>query len=587
MAAIIDRNRTLWSRWGLPFLIVAPLIGVIILACGGAHAAPPDSLYINGHVYTVDETRRWVEAIAVTGDTITAVGTNVSLTASAGPKTRIVDLGGRMVMPGIHDAHTHLLMAGLKWTYECRLPQNAGREAVVAAVRACADKAPGDDWIVAGEYNPNAFGEAPINNAFLDAAFPDRPVFLYEFSIHHALVNSKALALAGITRDSPDPPKGRIGRDPLTGELTGELIEMATVLATRMIPPYPDEAYATALRFAIDNCHKFGITSIQESSATRRLLQLYRKFDNAGTLNLWVMAHIVWGSNKWGDATSAELDKLISERATFATRHIDVDATKVWMDGAPLPPYFSQADIDTESGKPDPKNLLVSTEVLTERLVKWRAAGIKPKIHVAGAGAARVALDAIELAYGGPGNLTAPRPDLAHSDIIADADVIRYAPLGVIAEMSPAIWHLGDVAGFEVVNDWWPFASLLKSGAQMTIGSDWTLPPDPNLFPALEGAVTRRKQAVSLVQAIDMMTRNGAASVGQADRFGTVEVGKLANLIVLDRDLFAIEPSEIGETRVLMTVFEGRPVHVDPAAPESWRDLAATPIRKQGMEENP
>jgi predicted amidohydrolase YtcJ len=546
----------------------AMLLSVVVAQTAAGETA--DTVYVNARVYTVDEKRSWAEALAVSSGRIVAVGDRDAMTPYINAQTRIIDLGGRMAMPGIHDAHTHLLMAGLKWTHECRLPPNVGPQAIVQALQQCAKDRPGDGWLVAGDFNPNVFGEAPLNRAFLDAAFPDRPVFLYEFSIHHALVNGKALALAGIGRDTPNPVNGEIRRNPVGGEATGELVEMATALVTRAIPPYADSVHHEALEFAIKRCHEFGITSLQEASGTRRLLELYRDFDRREALNLWVMTHIVWGSEKWGDASPAELDRLISERAQFATEHIDTDAAKVWLDGAPLPPYFSEAAINPTTDRVEQKNLLVSTEDLAKVLKQWRAAGIKPKLHVAGDGAARVALDAVEIAYGGVGNENAPRPDLAHNALITGPDIARYAKLKVVAEMSPAIWQFGAYPGFEFVNDSWPFASLLAAGAVVTMASDWILPPDPNLFPALEGLVTRPNESASLAAGIDMLTRNGAASVGQSRNFGTIEVGKLANLIVLDRNLFEIDVSDVGETRVLMTLFEGRVMHLDESMRSTW-----------------
>ena len=544
---------------------------VALLACGEGGLDAPDSIYLNGRIYTVDAARSWAEALALRGDRIVAVGGSAEIESLASSATRVVDLGGRMVMPGIHDAHTHLLLAGLKWSHECRLPADAGPDGILGALATCAERNPGDGWIVAGEVNPNAFGGASFNRAFLDEAFPERPVFLYEYSIHHALVNGRALALAGIDADTPNPPKGEIRRDPLTGEPTGELIEMATALVTRVIPPYPDAVYRDALRFAIDRCHRYGITSVQEASATRRLLELLRDFDRNETLDLRVTAHLVWGSEKFGDARSGELDRLFEDRGAFATARVDVDATKVWLDGAPLPPYFSEARIDPETGQPEEKNLLVDVDTLAGLLERWRDAGIKPKLHIAGAGAARTALDAVERVYPPSAGGNAPRPDLAHSAIIDPADLRRFAELDVVAEMSPAIWHLGKVAGFEQVNDWFPFASLREAGATVTIASDWVLPPDPNLFPALEGLVTREKESRPLADGLEMMTRNGAKSVGQLHRNGSLEVGKRASLIVLDRNLFEIPPNEIGETQVLMTVFEGEPVFVHDEAPDEWR----------------
>lgn len=549
----------------LIFAFFAPIDGVI----ANSHEIFPDTIYINGQIYTVDDERRWVEAMAVTGDVISALGSTTNIKASAGEITRVVDLEGHMVMPGIHDAHTHLLGAGLKWTHECRLPPNAGRDSILEALKGCAERSEDDGWLVAGDYNPNIPGNEKLDKKFLDEVFPDRPIYIYDFTIHHALVNSKALSLAGIHLQTADPRGGKIVKDISTGEPTGELVEMATVLASRAIPPYSNEINQNALRYSIARCHQYGITSIQEASATRDLLQLYKVFDQTQELNLFVMAHIVWGSEKWGNDNVTRLDSLIAARDKFATKHVATNATKVWMDGAPLPPHFTEVAIKPASDEVEEDKLLFDGKQLEEKLVEWIRLGIKPKIHVAGAGSVRVALNAIEGAYRGVPKQVL-RPDLAHSNLIAPTDIPRYARLGVVAEMSPAIWHYGHVEGLKMVNDWWPFASLLAAEAKITIGSDWILPPDPNLFPALAGAITRPKEAVGLVDAIDMMTRNGAVSVGQFERFGSLEVDKLANFIILDRNLFAIKPNQIAATNVLMTVFEGSIVYLNAMASPKW-----------------
>ncbi len=546
------------------------LVLLVVLACADRGHEGADLILRNGRIYTLDAERSWAEALAVRDGRIEAVGSTVEIDAGAGPATRVIDLGGRMVMPGIHDAHTHLLLAGLKWSHECRLPAGAGPEAIVAALQICAEATPDGEWIIAGEVNPNVFGDAPYDRAFLDAAFPDRPVLLHEYSIHHALANGRALELAGIDADTPDPAGGQIRRDPKSGVPNGELVETATTLVTRVVPPYLDRVYRGALRFAIERCHAYGITSVQEASANRRLLELLRDFDEREVLDLHVTAHLVWGSEKFGGAPPDELDRLFEDRRAFATDRVDVDATKVWLDGAPLAPYFSDAGLDPATGEVDPRNLLVDEDTLTGLLVRWRAAGVKPKLHVAGPGAARVALNAIERAYPRGSESTAPRPDLAHVSILDLADAPRFAALDVVAEMSPALWHLGEVPGLEIVNAWWPFASLHEAGATLTMASDWVLPPDPNLFPALEGLVTRQRESLELSVGLAMMTRNGAESVGRLERFGTLEVGKRASFIVLDRNLFEVPPTEIGDTRVLLTVFEGETVFVHDDAPSGW-----------------
>ena len=560
-----NRSSSFLSKAVVPELIrglalTFTVCGSIYLVSAQSLDTYPESIFVNGKIYTVDNERSWVEAMAVTGGVISAVGLSEDIASMAGSNTRVIELEGKMVMPGIHDAHTHLLHAGLKWTHECRLPPNAGSDVILERLRACASEKEHDGWIVAGDYNPNIPSNENLDRKFLDQVFPDIAVYIYDFTIHHALVNTKALVLAGIDSSTVDPVGGRIVKDKVTNEPTGELIEMATVLVSRVIPPYSAKVQRDALSYSIARCHQFGITSIQEASGTRDLLKLYHEFDANEKLNLTVMAHIVWGSEKWGGDTVARLDDLIKSRDKFASHHVATNATKVWMDGAPLPPHFTEVGLQISNGEVQRDKLLFNQQQLEAKLTEWAQEGVKPKIHVAGAGSVRVALNAIENAYRGLAK-DVPRPDLAHSNLISKSDIKRYAELGVVAEMSPAIWHYGDVEGLEMVNNWWPFASLLTAGANVTIASDWILPPTPNLFPALAGVITRSKESVGLADAIEMMTRNGAISVGKFDRFGSLEVGKSATFIVLDRNLFTIKPSEIGATDVLLTVFEGEPVY--------------------------
>ena len=515
--------------------------------------------YVNGKIYTVNPKQPWAEALLEDGGELVVVGSNADVLAASPAETTVTDLNGRMAMPGLHDAHTHLLFSGLKFRHEARLTSMAGPETIVHDLQQCclsmADESHG--WIVGGEFNSLAFtGQAP-DKTFLDEAYPDRPVFLWDSSIHHGLANSKALELAGLSAVSADPAGGRFVRRPDTGELTGELVETATWPVLRAIPDYADEVYKDALLWAIGKCNSFGITSLQEASATRQELLALRALDAEKLLPLRVAAHLVWREERFGMGSVAELDRLIEDRAEYQTAHVDTRFVKLWLDGAPTPPHFTDARLD-EHGHPDEGALLFEEKDLIEALKRFDAAGLHVKVHGAGAGAARAALDASEKVREANGH-DGTSHEIAHCTFVDGADQRQFAELGVIAEMSPAVWHLPEFV--EIVRGGYQFDSLRRAGAALTVGSDWIITPNPNLFPAIQGMLRRDGESVDLEFALRAVTIAGAEAVGLAHRQGTLEPGKSADFIVLDRDLFSIPVDDIGDTQVLRTVFEGRVVH--------------------------
>ncbi|AMM30783.1 Hydrolase [Sinomonas atrocyanea] len=526
------------------------------------------TIYHNGHIYTADAGGTWAEAILVEGGRIAAIGRKEDVQAAAPDGCEAVDLEGRMVMPGIHDAHIHLLFSGLKFRYEARLTPMADGEQVVKDLTECCQghtlpELP-DGWIIGGEINPLAFPDSRPDRQFLDHAFPDRPVFLYDYSIHHAVVNSKALELAGIDAGTPDPEGGRFVRRSDGAELTGELVEHGTWPVQRVVPDYPPEVYRDAVAWATHVCNGVGITSVQEASAGWQELRALKELDETADLSLHVAAHIVWREEGFGMAPLADLERLIDERATYSSRHVRTDFVKLWLDGAPLPPHFTEAGMT--DGEVDQHKILVPNDELLAALLRFDREGLQIKIHCAGTGSVRVALDAFSEVrrINGPDG---PAHEIAHCTYIQDEDYERFRQLRVTAEMSPAIWHIPEFDA--VLSEGYRFASLQKSGAPMTVGSDWIITSDPNLFPALQGMVQRQGEAVDLDYALRAMTIEGARAIGRESEQGSLEPGKSADFIVLDRNLFQIPTDEIGGTRVLRTVFEGRTVFTDGAAKSS------------------
>ena len=534
-------------------ILAAAILLPVIQACSDT----ADSVYRNGRIYTVDDSRPWAQALAVDGERLVFVGDDEGVEKYIGPETEVVDLGGRMVMPGIHDAHTHLLWAGLQLNYGCQFSQELRLEEMLTALQDCAAERAKDEWLVAGLFSYEQFPEGKPHKSYLDEVFPDTPVFLRERTFHHALVNTRALEIAGIDENTEAPYGGSLPRDK-TGRLTGELVETATELVEPYLPATPADLNLAALRWAVEVNNQYGITSVQEASAHLPTLQTLAALEAEGGLSLHVAAHLIWGSPQFGGMDNDGLEQLIEQRGDYASGHVDVDFIKIWVDGAPTPPYFTQADV-LPDGAIEFDRVLFPADVLNDAVIRFDRMGLKIKLHVAGDGSARAALDAVEAARNAnPGSST--RHELGHTNLVTPDDMPRFAELGVIAEMSPSTWHIfGRLLG-DPPRDAWEFGTLHEHGAMLTIGTDWVVTPTPNLFPALEGMLDRGDESIDLPAALRAMTFNGAYAVGRETVSGSLEQGKSADFIVLDRNLFDIPVPEISETRVLRTVFEGRTV---------------------------
>ncbi|MFV0434590.1 MAG: amidohydrolase [Leucobacter sp.] len=514
-------------------------------------------LYRNGRIYTADPERLFAEALVVEGDTVVHAGDLASALRIAGDGVEVVNLDGRMLMPGIHDAHTHLLASGLKFTHELRLTPFAQPDRAVRDLLAAHAPGSGEDaccdWVVGGEVFSASDAPDRLTRTQLDEAYPDNPVFLYDYSIHHGLANSRALEAAGI-EEADEFGHGGLYRRDEDGRMTGELIEQSSWKVLRSIPDAEASVYREAVAWAVGMCHRFGITSVQEASASPQALRAFRELEERDELQINIAAHLVWRNEGFGMASRAELDALLADHERWASKHVDTDFVKVWMDGAPLPPVPTHAPL-CDDGTVDDTWLLVREDELFEMVRRFDSDGRTVKVHCAGDGAVRVALNAIERVRreNGPGK---PH-EIAHAGFVSEADFPRLAELDVTAEMSPALWHIPE---YGIGHGFW-FSRMREEGARMTIGSDWIITPDPNLFPGIQGAIQHVSHPIPLDVALDTVTRAGARAVGNDDIRGTLAAGKKADYIVLDRDLFGIETDRIGGTVVLQTFVDGECVY--------------------------
>jgi predicted amidohydrolase YtcJ len=516
-----------------------------------------NTVYVNAEIYTVNPNSPWAESMAVKDGKILAMGSMNDIDHLIDTNTTVVDLDGQMVMPGIHDAHTHLEWAGIVWNHECSLPEAGNQDQIVATLKACQRKRPGG-WLTAGIYLPFIFKDAKANNDFLNEAFPDTPVYLADYSFHHGLANNRALELAGITADTANPHGGVIVKDTMSGNLTGELVETANSLMQRKVPAYDRQTYVDAVRWSIAMFNRYGITSVQEASASKRLLEILNELDSADELSLRVSAHLVWKYEKFADSNLTEMRQLIEDRNNYNSERIDTRFIKMWLDGAPLPPNLTQGGLDA-NGNIQTHALLYTQPELNSLVTELDNAGYTIKMHVAGDGAARTALNAIEQTRKlnrKNNNLH----ELSHAAFVHPDDMARMQGLGAVAEMSPAMWHI-DTPGIDKMPGAFKFKSMQDQNVHMVVGTDWILVPTPNLFPALEGMLDREEESIDLTTAIKTMTLNGAIVTRQDHLIGSLETGKMATFIVLNQNLFDIPISEISETTVELTVIEDEVVY--------------------------
>lgn len=555
----------------------AVLVGVLPAPVG---AEAPAAIYVHGHVYTVDPARPWVEAFAVSGGRFHALGSDAEIRALAGPGTDIVDLEGHMVLPGLHDMHVHPVLGAMRELYECGFPFTATVAEIVAVVGDCAATVPPGEWIRGGSWAAELLeASEPPDRRLLDAVAPDHPVLLIDSAYHNAWLNSRALARLGIGPDTPDPYGGTIVRD-TAGRPTGLLMEAAAYDALQGLPARDPQQYRAAVQWVARKLASYGVTAMKDAVAEKSALVAYRAADLAGELTLRIAACLPWSATIGEPLEEQARD--IEERARFASTHVFTDFVKIFVDGIPpgrtavfVEPYLPDA-----SGKDFRGELHVPAAELAAQVTRFDAAGLTVKMHAVGDGAVRAALDAIAAARRANGD-SGLRHEVAHATYVHADDVPRFGELGAVAELSPILWHPGPlvdamtaVLGSERGDHPLPIRSIHAAGGLMVYGSDWpAVSPSMNPWPGLEAMVTRRdpyghvpgalwpEQRLELADAIAVYTLNGARAMRDEHLAGSIAPGKSADFVVIDRNLFEIAADAIGETEVLLTVFEGRTVY--------------------------
>ncbi|WP_076858370.1 amidohydrolase [Bradyrhizobium mercantei] len=542
-----------------------------------------DLVLRDARFYTLDPALPWADCIAIGQGRILAVGSSSDIEPFVDRSTEFKELGGRMVLPGIIDAHCHVFEGARSRLFEIEISPIASLSELLGIVEAAASK-PGRRWITGGTWGPALAELFATESALraLDEVSADRPVVLRDVSFHSRFANSVALAAAGIRKDTRDPPNGVIVRDPESGVPTGLLHEAAAFNMDEAAAPWSEHENLDAARSSIALYNGLGVTGFQLAVASRATMSIYKMVDDAGGLSARIGMTIAMEAGL-AQARDGIGPEAIATRKQFASPHIDVDFAKFFMDGVPsmrtaafvepyLIPSAGQARFRGQS--------FYSVADLADRITSLDREGISVKIHAIGDQAIRDTLDAIAIVRANNGT-GGPQHQIAHLNFIAPSDLPRLRELNVLADLCPPMWfpsaHMQSMSrllGPERVERSWPIRSLLELGTDAAAGTDWpAIAPTPSPWPGLSAMVTRRNpyshssethsshEALDLATAIELYTSRPARALRIDDRAGSLSPGKSADMIVLDRNLFEIAPEAIAETKVLATLFEGRCVH--------------------------
>jgi predicted amidohydrolase YtcJ len=531
-----------------------------------------DLVIINGVAHTMDPTHPLADAVAVYGNRIIAVGPTSEIRQLAGGRTRVIDVHGQLVLPGFNDAHVHFMSGGFQLSSVDLRNANTPEECA-QRIRDFAAKLPEGRWMTGGDWDHERWPGAKLpTKDLIDKFTPNTPVFVNRLDGHMALANSLALRLAGVTRETKDPPGGLIVRDPNTGEPTGILKDAAQNFVFKVIPPPSFDEKLAAARAATNHAASLGVTSVQDMSAAADV-SVYQTLLDRGELKTRIYA--VWPLPRWQELAATGV------RAHFGSTMLHTGGLKGFSDGSlgSTTALFFEPYVDAPNTHGIPADEMFPEGAMLERVRGADRAGLQVMIHAIGDRANDNILSIYEQVAKENGDRDR-RFRIEHAQHLRPQDIGRFARAKVIASMQP--YHAIDDGrwaekriGPERAKTTYAFRSLLDSGATLAFGTDWTVAPlDPLL--SIYAAVTRRtldgkhpkgwipEQKISVEDAVRAYTVGSAFAEFQEKEKGTITAGKLADMVVISRNIFEIEPNEIDKAKVVLAVMDGRVVYEAP-----------------------
>ena len=561
------------------------LILSILIAIPIAYTKNPSNLIlINAKIYTVNDQQPWAEAVVIKEGNIIFVGNDHDALQYEDSNSQIKDLQGKMLLPGFHDIHVHPVHGGVTYL-QCNLSEIRGLENLLIKIQSCADNNPNSEWLLGGGWAVDNFAaDALPDKKLLDQIMPNKPVSLKSSDGHSLWVNSKALEISNISAQTKDPVNGKIERYNQSNEPSGLVHEdSAMMLVMQNQPELSEKELIEGLRFARNLFHSYGITGVQDAILKLEPgdpyygLNAYKYLESNNELNLHVVTAMFW---KNGQPLEPQLRNFIHVKNQHKESElIHISAIKIWQDGvietytaAMIEPYSDREDNVRGELQNAPKDLNYAVAALD-------AEGFQIHFHAIGDRAINVAFNSLENARNING-IRDSRHHISHIQVFQEEDINRFVELDVVANFQP-LWAIRDEYITEHTyskigtqrSQWlYPIGSVHRTGAKIGFGSDWYV-TSVNPLDGIEAAVTRlepngltniplgKNEEIDLATAIKAYTINGAFVNFLEHKVGSIEPGKQADLIVLDNNLFDIPSSQINETKVLATFFNGLLVH--------------------------
>ena len=567
----------------LYFLII---ISTFLLACEKQNnpQASKTLVFTNGKIYTVNEKQPWASAIVIKEGKIIHVGSDQEALKFKDSQTKTVNLNGKMMLPGFHDIHVHPVHGGVTYL-QCNLSDIKGVDKLLSKIKSCALNNKNSEWVLGGGWSVDNFSASMLpDKSLLDTIIPDRPVSLKSSDGHSLWVNSKALEIAKINKNTIDPKNGTIERYPNSHEPTGLLHEdSAMMMVMDNHPQLTQKELIAGLIFSRDLFHSLGITGVQD--AILKLdpgdpyygLDAYNHLESKNELNLHVVLAMLW---KNAQPLSFQLDRFIKIREQQKeSKNIQATAIKIWQDG--VIETYTAAMIEPYSDRKDGfrGELQNTPEALNQAITALDAQNFQIHFHAIGDRAIQVSFDALEKARNING-IRDSRHHISHIQVFQEKDISRFKELDVVANFQP-LWAIQDE--YITEHTWskigkkrsrwlYPIGSVQRTGAKIGFGSDWYV-TSVNPLDGIEAAVSRlepnglteiplgENEEIDLASAIKAYTLNGAYVNFLDHLVGSIEVGKQADLVILEDNLFEIPTHKINETKVTATLFNGHLVY--------------------------
>lgn len=554
------------------FADVRLMSGVIVFMLsfafmGDAQTKPEASLIVtNAKVWTVDKAEPTAQAVAIIGDRIVGVGSNEAIDAWRGPKTQVIDAGGRLLLPGFNDAHVHFVDGGMQLD-NVQLNDATSKEEFARRIGERAKATPKGEWILGGDWDDTKW-DPPVmpTKELIDPLTPDTPVFVSRYDGHMVLANSLALKLAGISAKTPDPPGGVIVRD-AQGNPTGALKDAAMSLAANAVPAFTHDQRLHAVKRAMQHAVSLGVTSVQHMNPNYADIAVYNELLQSGELKMRIYAAPL--------ITGVDDQVKIGIRHAFGGPYLRIGAVKAFADGSlgARTAYFFDPYLDDPNAHGILSDEMHPVSLMRDRMMKADAAGLQICTHAIGDAAISAILDIyseIVQAHGAADR----RFRIEHAQHMAAKDFDRFAQLRVIASVQP--YQLIDDGrfaepriGHDRASRTYAFRTFLHHGVLIAFGTDWDVAPlDP--LQTVYAAVTRAtldgklpngwfpEQKLSVAEAVEAYTMGSAYAEFQENEKGSITPGKLADMVLLSQDIFSIAPEKIRETKVMKTFVGGK-----------------------------